>query len=179
MKNFIKLAASIAISLFAGAIGAIFTAPAIPGWYATLAKPVLNPPSWIFAPVWTGLYFLIGLALYLVWKNDWKIVRAIICDTCKTWNPYTQRLWSGDWQRANIQAVFAVQFILNIFWSLVFFGLRSPAGAFFVILALWFSIVYLIINFYRVSKAAGWLLAPYLLWVSFAVYLNFAIWMLN
>jgi len=179
MKNFFKLLVSIFLCELAGVMGGLFTTTSISGWYAGLQKPILNPPAWVFAPVWTGLYFLLGFALYLVWKNDWKIVRAIMKDTRKAWNPYTLRLWSGNWQKANIIAVFAVQWILNVSWSIVFFGFKSPAGAFFVILALWFSIVYLIINFYRVSKIAGWILVPYLLWVSFAAYLNLSIWIMN
>jgi tryptophan-rich sensory protein len=195
-RTLLKLLASLAIAFSAAALGGFFTAPAVspatgaPGWYAALAKPALNPPSWVFAPVWTALYALIGVALFLVWRRDWKVVhqfRGRLSGRAasgagagrRAWNPWSQRFWSGDWQTANIIAIFALQWVLNVAWSFVFFGLHQPGVAFFVIIALWCSIVYLIINFYRVSRAAAWLLAPYLLWVSFAAYLNLGIWLGN
>ncbi len=179
INNPIKFIISVVVSELAGVVGAIFTTSSVTTWYATLNKPALNPPAWVFGPVWTTLYFLIGISLYLVWKRDWKIVNHFWENRDKPWNPISKRLWQGDWQKANVIAIFLVQYILNILWSLVFFGLHQPAWAFFVIVALWVSIIYLIINFYRISKTAAWLLAPYFLWVSFAAYLNLAIWALN
>src|SRR3990167_4708830 len=97
----------------------------------------------------------------------------------RAWNRYSERLWTGSWQKANVIALFAIQLFLNAFWSVLFFGLKVPGFAFFELLALWFAILYTIINFYRISKPAAYLLIPYLLWVSFAGYLNYAVWMMN
>lgn len=184
IKNSLKLVISLAVPQLAGIVGALFTTPSISsGWYAGLAKPALNPPSWIFGPVWTGLYAFIGLALFLVWKNDWKVSRSKLPgfsrEVRKPWNPWSRRLWDGDLQKFNIISVFAVQLLLNASWSVVFFGMKRPDAAFFVLIALWCAIIYTIANFYRVSRAAAWLLLPYLLWVTFAGYLNYSIWMLN
>ena len=179
MKNFIKLVISVGVSELAGVIGAMFTTPAIPGWYATLQKPALNPPNWVFGPVWTTLYAMIGIALFLVWKNNWKVVNHVLEDTKKPWNKWSRRFWTGDLQKENVIAIFSLQYLLNILWSYLFFGIHAPGIAFFELLALWCTIVYLIINFYRISKVAACLLVPYILWVSFALYLNCAIWILN
>lgn len=179
LKDLNKLAIAIIISELAGTIGSIFTVSEIRNWYITLQKPALNPPNWIFGPVWTTLFVLIGVSLYLVWKEDWKVKYPLLHSSKKTWNPWSKRLWSGDLQKQNIIAIFVLQYVLNILWSYIFFGLHLPNWAFFEILALWSAIVYMIVNFYRVSKPAAYLLIPYLLWVSFAAYLNFAIWMLN
>ncbi len=184
MNNYLKLIISVVVSELAGVFGLIFTTPAVnpstgsgQAWYATLVKPELAPPNWIFAPVWTILFFILGVSLYVVWKNDFRVVNPVF--TKKAWNKLSERLWTGDLQKLNTIAIFSVQYILNILWSFVFFGLHSPGLAFFVLLALWFSIIYLIINFYRISKIAGYLLIPYILWVSFAGYLNYSIWQLN
>lgn len=180
MKNLLKFIFAVGISELAGAVGALFTMPAIEsGWYATLEKPALIPPSWVFGPVWTALYFLLGVSLYIVWAKNWKIQNPLLDKTHKAWNKISERLWRGDWQKQNIIAIFAMNYLFNILWSAVFFGLKNPGLGFFVILALWTSIVYLIANFYRISKLSAWLLLPYLAWVSFAVYLNFSIWILN
>ncbi len=156
MKDIFKLAAAIAISEFAGIIGSAFTVPAIPAWYATLNKPALNPPSWIFGPVWTTLYALMGIAAFLVWRKGWD---------------------RSDVRRA--LSAFGIQLILNALWSITFFGLHSPAWAFINIVVLWLAIVWTMILFYKISTPAMWLLVPYILWVSFAAYLNISIWMLN
>lgn len=188
IQNFFKLVIAIAVSEAAGIIGAFFTTPAIQSgpsagsglsWYATLAKPELAPPNWVFGPVWTTLYALIGISLYLVWKNKWEVRYRILHSHEKAWNRWSQRLWTGDLQKLNAIAVFAAHFALNILWSAVFFGMQSPGFAFAVIIALWVSIVYVIVNFYRISKPAAWLLVPYILWVTFAAYLNFSIWVMN
>lgn len=156
LKKVLKLLTALIVSALAGIIGSLFTFSAIPAWYATLAKPVLNPPSWVFGPVWTLLYALMGIAAFLVWNKGWgrRDVRVAL-------------------------TVFAIQLALNTLWPLIFFGLRSPAWAFVGIVALWFAILATIITFAKVSKPAAWLLVPYILWVSFAGYLNFSIWMLN
>jgi tryptophan-rich sensory protein len=178
-SNWLKLIISLIIPQIAGWIGSLFTIPAIASWYSTLTKPALNPPSWVFGPVWTMLFILIGISLFIVWKKNWQVRNALFTSEGKTWNPWTKRFWSGDWKKANIIAIFWIQLVLNVLWSFIFFGLHQPGLAFFELLALWFSIIYLIINFYRVSKAAAWLLLPYILWVTFAGYLNLMIWMMN
>lgn len=179
-NNFSNFVIAITVSLSAGAVGFIFTAPAVQsGWYAGLAKPALNPPNWIFGPVWTTLYFLIGVSLYLVRKNGWKVVNPLFESGRKAWNPISERLWRGDLQRTNAICIFGTQYVLNILWPYLFFSLHLAGPAFFAILALWCAIVYTIINFYRISKPAAYLLLPYLLWVSFASYLNYSIWIFN
>lgn len=146
----------IIICLAAGAIGALATYPAIPGWYASLIKPSFSPPSWVFGPVWTVLYVLMGIAAYTVYRTGMK--KPAVRDAI---------------------AVFGVQLGLNLLWSLLFFGLHSPLYGLLCIVALWAAIAITIIRFYAISKNAGLLLAPYILWVSFASLLNFSIWMLN
>src|SRR3989344_8308635 len=173
INNVIKLIISVVICEMAGVIGSIFTIPAIPDWYAFLEKPVLTPPGPVFGPVWTALYALMGISLFLVWKNNWKVrdERRGVRGERKAWNKWSEKFWRGSWQKQNAVAVFAVQLALNVLWSVVFFGMRQPGLAFFVIMALWVAIVYTIVNFYRISKPAAWLLVPYILWVSFAIYL--------
>lgn len=152
----VKLAAAVVVSELAGAIGAVFTMPAIPTWYATLQKSALSPPSWVFAPVWTTLYALMGIAAFLVWRKGWddRKVRVAL-------------------------GMFAVQLVLNVLWSVIFFGLRNPGGALIEIIILWLAILATIITFSRVSRPAVYLLIPYLAWVSFAIVLNAMIWRLN
>lgn len=155
MKNILKLIVSVVISQAAGAIGSLFTVQNIPTWYAGLNKPSFNPPNYIFGPVWITLYFMMGVAFFLVWKNSGKFdikVPAIL---------------------------FIVQLVLNALWSILFFGMKNPMLGFFEIIILWVFIVLCVIKFYPVSKIAAWLLIPYLLWVSFASVLNFKLWMLN
>ena len=154
--DFPKLAIAILVSLSAGAIGSVFTFSAIGSWYAFLNKPAFAPPNWVFGPVWTTLYALMGIAAFLVWKSGWerKEVKVAL-------------------------GVFGLQFFLNATWSIVFFGLQSPGWALVNIIALWIAIVWTIIVFYRISKPAAYLILPYIFWVSFASYLNYSIWMLN
>src|SRR3989338_6550998 len=134
----IRLTGSVVICLSAGVIGSALTIPAISGWYQFLNRSVLAPPNWIFAPVWTILYILMGISLYLAWIHRARL----------TW--------------------FWVQLGLNANWPLAFFGLRSPKLGLLNIIVLWLSIVLTIRDFRRKSAFAAWLLAPYLLWVSFA-----------
>lgn len=151
-----ELAVSIIICLFAGFTGSIFTAPSIPTWYASLKKPAFTPPDWLFAPVWTALFVLMGISLFLVWRRGVKDRRV----------------------KAAL-AVFAVQLILNVLWSVLFFGLRSPLAGLIDISILWIAILVTILSFMKISKTAGLLLIPYILWVSLAAALNFSIWRLN
>ncbi len=140
----------------AGIIGSFFTFPAINEWYRGLQMPSLAPPNWVFGPVWTTLFLLMGIALYLVWKSG------------------------GSRREVHLAlSVFGVQIVLNSLWSILFFGLRNPGVAFAEIVILWFMIVATIVTSGRVSRTAAWLLIPYLAWVSFAAYLNFMIWQLN
>jgi len=179
MRNITKLIISILICELAGAIGSIFTAPAIRSWYYFLNKPSFNPPSWLFAPVWTFLFLLMGISLYLVWSNDFNAKVSANDAQKKSWNPISAKLWSGTWREENAVLIFILQLVLNILWSVIFFGLKSPGMAFVEILMLWFAILYTIVNFYRISKTAAYLLLPYILWVSFAAFLNFSIWRIN
>jgi len=154
INNFFKLVIAIIVSELTGIIGSVFTISAIPNWYAGLVKPSLNPPSWIFGPVWVTLYALMGVALWLIWKSDSpQKIKAI---------------W-----------LFVIQLVLNAIWSPVFFGLHSIGDALAIIILLWAAIVLTIFVFAKVSKTAAYLLIPYILWVSFAGYLNYSIWALN
>ena len=178
-SKIVKFIVSILICQAAGLIGSLFTSPAIPTWYAALEKPSFNPPNWVFAPVWTILFLLMGVSLYLVWAKDWHIEVKAGEVKRKTWNPLSKKLFTGSWREENAVLIFSLQLALNILWSVIFFGLKMPGLAFFEILMLWFAILYTIVNFFRISKTAGFLLLPYLLWVSFAGILNFFIWRLN
>jgi tryptophan-rich sensory protein len=152
----IKLVICVAACLSAGFIGSLFTTPAIPTWYAGLIKPPFSPPNWVFAPVWTTLYILMGVAAYLVWMKG-----------------------IGEKRVLNALILYVVQLVLNASWSLFFFGLKSPLSGMIIILFLWAFILLTIIRFYYVSRLASYLMIPYLLWVSFASALNLSIWMLN
>ncbi len=154
--NWIKLVVAIAVSELAGVIGAIFTTPAISTWYLSLKKPSFSPPNFLFAPVWTILFLLMGIAVYLVWVKNGSISRI--------------RLALG---------IFLVQLILNVLWSYLFFGLQNPAVALGEVILLWLAILATIISFFPLSRLAAYLLLPYLLWVSLAAVLNFSIVKLN
>ncbi|WP_406657963.1 TspO/MBR family protein [Methanolobus sp. ZRKC2] len=151
-----KLIASLVICQFAGIFGAIFTTPAIPTWYAALEKPFFVPPSWTFSVVWPILYLLMGLALYIVWEKGWEYREVKVA-----------------------MGVFGLQLFLNFLWSVLFFGLQSPFLGLMGIVILWLVILVTIVLFYRISRAAGLLLLPYILWVSFATLLNYYIYILN
>lgn len=180
IKKYLKLIFCIAICEGAGIIGAVYMMPEIDFWYNNLDKPSINPPNWVFGPVWAILFFLMGISLFLAWQKKWKAdVLAIGMPEKKSWNPLSAKLWFGSWQEENAIIIFALQLILNVWWPVIFFGMRNPGLAFFELLALWFAILYTIVNFYRISKAAAYLLLPYILWVSFAGVLNFLIWFLN
>lgn len=179
-SNTAKLVVSIVVCQLAGIIGSFFTAPAIPtSWFTELKKPSFFPPNWLFAPVWTILFLLMGISLFLVWKKNWGIIIVAGEQEKRSWNPFSTKLWTGSWKEENAILIFSLQLILNILWPVTFFGLKSTGIAFFEILMLWFAILYTIVNFYRISKPAAYLLIPYILWVSFAALLNFSIWQLN
>lgn len=153
VRNLPKLVFAILICQGAGFLGSIFTAPAISTWYVTLQKPELSPPNWVFAPVWTALFLMMGIALYLVLSAKVQSKKAV--------------------------QLFGFQLGLNVAWSIIFFGLKNPGLALLEIVILWIAIFLTIKSFYQINKTAGYLLVPYLLWVSLALYLNYQIWILN
>jgi benzodiazapine receptor len=155
-RDIVKLVVSIVACQCAGLIGMLFTTPNIPTWYAALEKPFFTPPNWLFAPAWITLYVLMAVAAFLVWRKG-----------------------LGEEGVRCALIVFLVQLVLNALWSVVFFGLHSPLWGMVVILALWVAILLTIIKFFRLSVAAGSLMLPYILWVSFASALNIAVWVLN
>jgi translocator protein len=143
------------ICFAAAGIGGAVTTPKIATWYMALAKPSWNPPNWIFGPVWSTLYFCMAVAAWLVWRE-------------------------GGFHQARIPlALFAVQLILNVLWSYIFFGLEKPGLAFAEVMVLWLGIAATMVMFWLRSTVAGILFIPYLAWVSFASLLNFTIWRLN
>ncbi len=154
--DYVKLIVAVLICLLAGAVGSIFTAKSVSTWYAGLNKPSFNPPSWVFGPVWTFLYILMGVSLYLVWSKG---------------------LGTGGVKAAMV--IFGVQLLLNILWSLLFFGLQNPLLALIEIVLLWVMILVNILYFYKISPLSAYLLVPYILWVSFAAVLNFFLFRLN
>lgn len=154
--NLSKLILSLSLCFFVALLGSAVTMPSISTWYLELNKPFFNPPNWVFGPVWTILYALMGISLYLVWSRGFrnkKVSKAV--------------------------KIFLTQLALNFTWSLVFFGLHLPSLAFVIIITLWICIFLTIRYFYVVSKVASYLLYPYLFWVSFAAVLNLAIAFLN
>ncbi len=154
-RHAIGLAVSILICFGAAGLGSLLTTPSIGGWYVTLRRPAWTPPNWVFGPVWSLLYLSMGMAAWLVWR------RAGI---------------SG----ARLPLVlFALQLALNVSWSAIFFSAHMPGFAFAEIVLLWLMILGTIVSFSPVSRAAGLLMLPYLLWVAFAAALNYSIWRLN
>jgi len=154
--DIIKLIVSIVACQGAGGIGAIFTTPAIPAWYTGLKKPAFTPPNSVFGPVWVTLYLLMGIAIFLVWREGLSQEGVTVAFI-----------------------VFWVQLVLNVVWSVVFFGRKSLLGGMVVILLLWAAIVANIIVFFGVSPIAGGLLIPYIIWVTIAANLNAQVWRLN
>jgi len=156
MSNTLKLIIAITIPLLIGFSSSFFTISEIDSWYQTIQKPSWNPPNWIFGPVWTTLYILMGIAFFVVWKSQERkeIKRTAIF-------------------------LFLLQLVLNFFWSIIFFDQHQIALAFAEILVLWIMIVLTIFAFAKISKPAAWLLIPYISWVSFATILNLTIWQLN
>lgn len=154
MRTFLPYVFFIALSLAAGYIGSAFTLDQIGTWYSMLTKPSWTPPSWVFGPVWTTLYVLMGTAAALVW-NSRKFGRVAAC-------------W-----------FFVAHLVVNALWSIVFFGLHELLLSVCIIVLLWLLIAMLIAVFSRYSRLAAWLLVPYILWVSYASTLNVGIYFLN
>ena len=154
--DLIVLVAGIIVCQLAGVVGSVFTMKAIPSWYKDLKKPSFNPPNWLFGPAWLILYTLMGIAAALVWEQG-----------------------SGSPQVQTALIIFGVQLVLNVLWSVVFFGRRSLGGGLVIIAALWVAILATIFSFWSISTLAAVLLVPYIAWSSFASLLNFYIWKLN
>ncbi|HSF53522.1 MAG TPA: TspO/MBR family protein [Algoriphagus sp.] len=154
MPNYLKLIISLAIPQLVGGLGAFFTITSVESWYSTLVKPSWNPPSWLFGPVWTLLYILMGIACYLIWKSDHPQKKALL-------------------------KLYFIQLVLNALWSPAFFGMHSPLFGLIVIVPLWMAIMLCIFKFKSLSTLASGLMVPYLLWVTFATALNTAILVLN
>ena len=156
MKDWIKLVISIAIPVAVGSVAGLFTRPEIDGWYKALNKPEWQPPNWLFGPVWTLLYILMGIAFYLVWRSHTTANRKRVAIT----------LW-------------IVQLVFNFFWSFIFFRQHQLDWALGEIIVLWVFILLTIFGFARINRTAAWLLVPYISWVSFACLLTYAIYQLN
>jgi translocator protein len=174
-----KFIISILICQAAGLVGSFFTTPKIKTWYDIINKPSFTPPGWFIGLVWTILFLLMGVSLYLAWENNFKCQISDKDKKIKAWNRFSKKLWTGTWREENAILIFALQLFLNILWSILFFGLQSPGLAFFELIMLWWAILYTIANFYRISKTAAYLLIPYICWVSFAGFLNFILWRMN
>lgn len=155
MRKVITFIICISIPLMVGGIAGFATSSAIGSWYAELNKPSFNPPNYLFGPVWSTLYFLMGISLFLIWQASESEVRK------------------------KALRLFLIQLALNFAWSFIFFYFQSPSWAFLEIIILWIFIVLWIVVSLKVSKVAGYLQIPYLLWVSFASVLTGAIWYLN
>ena len=156
LSSIIKLIVSILASFAAGGIGSLFTFKAIPTWYASLKKPHYTPPNRAFGPVWTSLYILMGISVFLVWQKGLSTNGALLAFV-----------------------LFWIQLAINALWSVIFFGMKSKGGGVITIIILWLLILATIVSFFRVTVWAGGLLIPYIVWVSIASYLNIGIWMLN
>ncbi|RKR82765.1 TspO/MBR related protein [Mucilaginibacter gracilis] len=150
------LLVSLLITLSIGGVASFFTIPQISTWYVYLNKPAFNPPNWLFGPVWTLLYIMMAIAAFLVWQKR-----------------------DGNINYIKARNIYLRQLLFNFSWSIVFFGMHQILGALLIIALLLISIVFNIVYFGKISKVAAWLLVPYLLWVSFASILNFAIYILN
>jgi translocator protein len=151
----IALLICLAVCLSVAGIGGLVTSYSVGSWYASLLQPAWTPPAWVFSPVWTILYVMMAVAAWLVWLNrDLSLARTGI-------------------------VLFAIQLALNLAWSILFFGLRNPLAGLVDIALLWLAILATLIVFARVSSPAGWLMMPYLAWVTYASALNFALWRMN
>ncbi|MFB6131435.1 MAG: TspO/MBR family protein [Salinigranum sp.] len=156
-RPLVALALAVLAVELVGSSGAVFTARGLGEWYGTLQRPAIAPPNWVFGPVWTTLFALIGVAVWLVWRQTGAA-------------PREARLAFG---------VFVVHFAFNLGWSAAFFGLQEIGLGLAVIAVLWALIAATMWAFGRIDRRAALLLVPYLLWVSFAAYLNYRFWVLN
>jgi tryptophan-rich sensory protein len=150
----VALVLFVGLCLGAGYLGSTFTGKSVGGWYATLNKPSWTPPNAVFGPVWSALYLLMGIAAWLVWRSNGAGAALAL-------------------------SLFGAQLLLNVTWSALFFGLRSPAAGFAEICLLWLAIGATTVAFWRVTPPAAYLMLPYEAWVTFAAALNLAIWRMN
>lgn len=156
MKNWMKLLISLIIPQVVAGVAAVFTKAETSGWFLTIQKPEWNPPNWLFAPVWTVLYIMMGVSLYLVWSAK-----------------------KSTSQKGTAITFWAIQLLLNFLWSFIFFNQHLLFGGLIDIILLWIFIIITIFSFAKISKTAAWLLVPYISWVTFAALLNFEIWKIN
>src|SRR6476620_5805838 len=156
MKNWMKLLISIGVPVVVGGVAGFFTTPEIDKWYKTIQKPDWQPPNWVFGPVWTLLYIMMGIALYLVWRSNAPSNKKRTAIT----------LW-------------IIQLVFNFFWSFIFFRQHQLDWALGEIIVLWLFILLTIFAFARINKLAAWLLVPYISWVSFASILTYTIYEMN
>lgn len=156
ISPFWKLVIAVVICEATGIVSGLLSQSGMSPWFDTLDKPSWNPPGYVFGPVWTFLYLLMGTALWLIWKSD-----------------------APEPQKKSAELSFAIQLFLNFWWSIIFFKFHSPALAFAEIMLLLITILITIFRFAPISRLAAWLLVPYVAWVSFASILNYTIWMLN
>jgi len=154
-SQILKLIVSIALPLGLGAIAGMFTADAIPDWYQTLNRPSFNPPNWLFGPVWTTLYLIMGVSLFLIWNQN------------------------ASKERNRAISVFLIQQALNFGWSFIFFYFNMIGLALIEIILLWISIFIMLVMFYKIKPVAAYINIPYLCWVTFATVLNAAYYFLN
>jgi benzodiazapine receptor len=159
--NYKRLIVSLALPQIAGLAGSFFTVSAIPSWYALLQKPVFSPPNWIFGPVWTVLYIMMGISVYLIWSA------------------YAKAPADSNEKEKRALTLFWIHLFFNAIWSPIFFGLQHLFFALIVIGIIWLLIVTLMCLFWKINKVATYLLIPYLAWVSFASALNYQLWLLN
>ena len=155
LSNVISLIICLAIPLLVGGVSGYLTVTGLNGWYTTLVKPSFNPPNFVFGPVWTTLYLLMGVSMYMIWIDRTNPLRgtAIIA--------------------------YAVQLFLNFWWSLLFFQFQNLLAALGEIILMWFAIIFMIVTFRRIKPLAAYIQIPYLLWVSFATVLTASLWWLN
>jgi translocator protein len=155
-RRFLILLGFIVACNLAGSIGSIATYPNIPGWYATLQKPFFTPPNWLFGPVWTTLFTLMGISLFIIWEKTGLRKKGT----------------------AAFRA-FLLQMGLNILWSFLFFGMRSPLYGLIGIIPMWLAILYMILQYWKIDRRAAWMMVPYIAWVTIATALNFSVLLLN
>ena len=155
MNNTVPLVFFLAVCLGVSAVGGWITQTSLNDGYQTLIKPSMNPPDWVFAPTWITLYVMMAVAGWRVWLRPENSLRRMA------------------------MVAFAIQLMLNLIWSFIFFGAKSPGFAAIEIVLLWISILITLLLFWRIDRFAGWMMCPYVLWVSFAIYLNISIVLLN
>jgi translocator protein len=154
-ESWVSLLPFVVVCFVAAGIGSLATRSSVKSWYRELRRPDWTPPDWVFGPVWTALYVMMAISAWLVWRET-----------------------SAATARSAL-VLFGIQLVLNVLWSVVFFGLKWVGAAFGEVLLLWMMLIATAVSFYPLSLLAAWLLIPYIAWVGFASYLNFRIWQMN